>query len=51
MTHTLRDEGIATLKEAKFAHDALEEVYHPHVDFMGLDQLTAEEIARIESYS
>lgn len=50
MKQTLREEGVATLKEAKQAHDALEELYHPHVDFSGLDQLTAEEIARIESY-
>lgn len=50
MAQTLRDEGIAILKEAKAAHDALEEVYRPHVDFSGLDELTAEEIARIENY-
>ena len=50
MAQTLRDEGVATLREAKAAHDALEEMYRPHVDFAGLDQLTAEEIARIESY-
>ena len=50
MAQTLRDEGIATLKEAKVAHDALEEVYRPHVDFAGLDQLATEEINRIDSY-
>lgn len=50
MKKTLCDEGVATLKEAKQAHDALEEMYHSHVDFSGLDQLTAEEIARIENY-
>ena len=50
MKLTLRDEGVVALKEAKQAHDALEAMYHPHVDFVGLDRLTAEEIARIESY-
>ena len=33
-----------TLAEAKALHDALEAVYHPHVDFAALDTLAAEHI-------
>lgn len=45
----LRDEGLDALREAKAAHDQLEEVYHPHVDFAGVQQLAEEELKRIES--
>ena len=34
----------------QFWHDALEKIYHPYVDFLGIDQLTAEELKRIEGY-
>ncbi|MBD5169075.1 MAG: hypothetical protein HDT20_02970 [Oscillibacter sp.] len=46
----LREEGLAALKEAKAAHDQLEAVYHPHVDFEGVNQMVQEELRRIESY-
>ena len=46
----LRDEGLDALKEAKAAHDKLEAVYHPHVDFAGVDACAKTELARIESY-
>ena len=46
----LREEGLEALREAKAAHDALEAVYKPHVDFAGVDGLVEEELRRIESY-
>lgn len=50
MTQTLREEGEQLLKEAKSAHDALEAVYLPNVDFSGVDALTERELRRIASY-
>lgn len=50
MTQTLREEGVQLLKEAKSAHDALEAVYLPNVDFAGVDALTEREIQRIANY-
>ena len=50
MAQSLREEGLEALQEAKTAHDALEAVYHPHVDFDGVDACTAKELERIESY-
>ena len=47
---SLREEGISYLQEAKTAHDALEAVYQPNVDFVGIDALTAQEIRRMEGY-
>jgi len=46
----LREEGLDALREAKAAHDQLEALYHPHVDFAGVQQLAREELERIESY-
>ncbi len=46
----LREEGLEALKEAKAAHDRLEAVYHPHVDFEGVNQMVQEELHRIENY-
>lgn len=46
----LREEGLDALREAKAAHDRLEAVYHPHVDFKGVSRLVSEELARIEGY-
>ena len=46
----LMEEGISGLAQAKAAHDQLEAVYHPHVDFAGVQQLAEEELTRIESY-
>ncbi len=50
VSSALREEGLEALREAKAAHDQLEAVYHPHVDFAGVQQLAEEELARIESY-
>lgn len=50
MVQVLREEGMDALREAKASHDALEAVYRPHVDFAGVDALTARELERIESY-
>lgn len=47
MVQALREEGMEALREAKAAHDALEAVYRPHVDFAGVDALTARELERI----
>ena len=48
MVQVLREEGMAALGEAKAAHDQLEAVYHPHVDFDGVAGLTARELERME---
>jgi hypothetical protein len=48
--HALRQEGLEALRDAKAAHDRLEAVYQPHVDFAGVDQCVQMELKRIESY-
>lgn len=50
MKRTLLQEGIQALSEAKAAHDALEALYHPNIDTVGLDEYTAQEAARIVTY-
>lgn len=50
VTEALREEGMGALRDAKAAHDALEAVYTPYVDFDGVDECTARELERIESY-
>lgn len=50
MAQTLREEGVVSLREAKTAHDELEGAYRLHVDFSGIDDLTEQEIRRIERY-
>lgn len=50
VANALRAEGLEALREAKASHDALEAVYHPHVDFDGVSRCAAEELSRIESY-
>ena len=50
MAALLREEGIAALKEAKAAHDALEAVYNPYVDFDGVRTLAALETGRLLSW-
>ena len=50
LSAALREEGLDALREAKAAHDQLEALYHPHVDFAGVQQLAREELERIESY-
>ena len=47
---TLHREGIELLRTAKEEHDRLEALYHPYVDFDGINQLTEQEIQRIASY-
>lgn len=44
---SLLDEAVAALSDAKKAHDALESVYHPCVDFNGVTALAEREINRI----
>jgi len=46
----LRQEGLEALRDAKAAHDKLEAVYQPDVDFAGVDQCVQTELKRIESY-
>lgn len=43
----LREEGLEALREAKAAHDSLEAVYHPYVDFAGVSQCAGEELRRM----
>ena len=50
MTGVLRQEAIAALREAKQAHDALESVYNPYVDFDGVRALAALEAGRLLSW-
>ncbi len=50
MTDLLREEGIRALQEAGAAHDALEAVYNPYVDFDGVRALAALEGGRLLSY-
>lgn len=45
-----REEGIAALRQAKAAHDALEAVYNPYVDFDGVRTLAALETGRLLSW-
>ena len=42
--------ALEALREAKAAHDALEAVYQPHVDFEGVDRCVGRELERIEGY-
>ena len=50
MTGALRDEAVSALKEAKRAHDRLEAVYNPYVDFDGVRAVAALEAGRLLSY-
>ena len=49
VAQALREEGLEALREAKSAHDALEALYHPHVDFDGVSKAAAREWERIEA--
>ncbi len=44
---SLRDEAVSALANAKRAHDALENAYHPCVDFEGVTALAEQEIRRL----
>lgn len=50
MTGLLREEAVTDLREAKAAHDRLEAVYNPYVDFDGVRALAAVETARLLSW-
>lgn len=50
MACLLREEAVAALREAKTAHDALESIYNPYVDFDGVRALAAMESGRLLSY-
>ena len=50
MTGVLREEGIAALRDAKAAHDRLEGVYNPYVDFEGVRAQAALEAGRLLSW-
>ena len=49
MAGLLRQEAVEALQEAHAAHDSLELVYRPHVDFDGLEELTGRELERLLS--
>lgn len=50
LIRALREEGIANLRQAKAAHDRLEAVYNPYVDFEGVRAQAALETGRMLSY-
>ncbi len=50
MAALLRQEAVSALKEAKAAHDQLEGVYNPYVDFDGVRALAALEAGRLLSW-
>ena len=50
MAELLRQEGVEALRQAKTAHDALEAVYNPYVDFEGVRALAALEAGRLLSW-
>lgn len=50
MAELLREEGVLALREAKAAHDALEAVYNPYVDFDGVRAQAALEAGRLLSW-
>ena len=50
MANLLRQEAVEALQEAKAAHDALEGVYNPYVDFDGVRALAALEAGRLLSW-
>ena len=50
MVDLLRQEAVESLKEAKTAHDALEAIYNPYVDFDGVRALAALEAGRLLSW-
>ena len=50
MTGLLRQEAVEALRDAKAAHDALEAIYNPYVDFDGVRAQAALEAGRLLSY-
>lgn len=51
MADELMKDGIRELRGAKAFHDQMEALYHPHVDFKGVDKLTGELTREILSLS
>lgn len=47
MSQTLIDEAICALADAKQKHDALEEIYFPHIDFELADEITTQVMTEI----
>lgn len=47
MHRVLVEEGMEALVQAKVSHDLLEKVYHPHVDFSGVEDVAQREWERI----
>ena len=47
LSRSVEQEAFSALREAKSAHDALEKLYHPLMDFDGVAQLAKEEGARL----
>lgn len=45
----LLEDGIEKLRQAKQIHDEMEALYHPHVDFHGIDKLTKSLLAEIRA--
>lgn len=50
MTATMREEAVSALKDAKAAHDDMEAVYNPYVDFHGVRAVAAIETGRLLSW-
>ena len=50
MACALQEDALCALREAKTAHDALEAVYNPYVDFEGVLAVAALEAGRFLSY-
>ncbi len=50
MAAALREEAVSALGDAKNAHDALQAVYNPYVDFDGVRALAAIETGRLLSW-
>ena len=47
LANALQDEAILALREAKFYHDRLEEVYNPYIDFSGVVSLAREHLSSL----
>ena len=50
MVQALREDAVEHLREAKASHDRLEAVYHPYVDFAGVEAAAQRELLRLESF-
>ena len=50
MIRELREDGVLYLQQAKTAHDLLEGLYNPYIDFDGVRSMAALEAGRLLSY-